>query len=413
MKKQPVVANKFGEPGKHKVDEIRLQIQSVHIKQKIQMKIGIIGSGIGGLATAVCLERLMPGTPYTLLEQAPQITEVGAGIGLGDNGVQILVKLGLLSYLQKIGSPITKTQLRDKNNTLIKNLPIGKGGYCVHRAELLQMLLTHINKENIRLNKRCVRINEDTQVETICEDGSSYIFDVLIAADGIHSVAGKELMLSKQIRYSGQTCYRGISSKVLQGEYRSAYIEFIGNNLRFGLADMGAGKTYWYAAKEVGPDYQDKPEDRKDHLMELFSSFPSIVKGHISHSEQILRNDMYDLKPSTQKWYTEKVCLIGDAAHATTPNLAQGGCQALEDAYTLVSCLAKSKDIKQAFNRFQTLRQEKTDFVVNQSWRYGQMMHTESKLKEKLLLLMLRWTPEQYFASQLHTINNLQYLDGI
>jgi 2-polyprenyl-6-methoxyphenol hydroxylase-like FAD-dependent oxidoreductase len=275
------------------------------------------------------------------------------------------------------------------------------------------MLLSHVDNENIKLNKRCVRINEGKLVEVICEDGNSYTFDVLIAADGIHSVAGKQLMPNKQVRHSGQTCYRGISSNALQGDFRSAYVEFIGNNLRFGLADVGGGKTYWYAVKEVDPHYEDKPEDRKAHLLELFSPFPDLVRGHISHSEGILRNDMYDFKPSALKWYTEKVCLIGDAAHATTPNLAQGGCQALEDAYTLVACLTKIRDIQQAFNRFQTLRQDKTDFVVNQSWRYGQMMHTKSKLKEKLLLLMLRWTPEKYFASQLHTINNLQYLDAI
>jgi salicylate hydroxylase len=90
------------------------------------MKIGILGSGIAGLGTAACIEKFMPGTPYTLLEQATKVEEVGAGIGLGDNGVQILTQLGLLPLLQKVGSPITKTQLRNKHNSVIKNLPIGK-----------------------------------------------------------------------------------------------------------------------------------------------------------------------------------------------------------------------------------------------------------------------------------------------
>jgi 2-polyprenyl-6-methoxyphenol hydroxylase-like FAD-dependent oxidoreductase len=377
------------------------------------MKIGILGSGIGGLATAVCLEKFMPGATYTILEQAPEVKEVGAGIGLGDNGIQIIKKLGLFPLLQKAGSPITKTQIRDKHNTLIKNLPIGSGGYCVHRAELLNILLANLNQERIHLNKRCISLTENKLVQVVCEDGSNYEFDVLIGADGIHSLARKNVIPNKQMRYAGQTCYRGISTLALEGECSSAYMEFIGNNLRFGLADMGSGKAYWYAVEEASTHVEDKQTDPKIHLLDLFCSFPHFIRQHISHSPVILRNDMYDLKPSSHKWYTDKVCLIGDAAHATTPNLAQGGCQALEDAYTLIACLAKLKEPKQAFANYQSVRQTKADFIVNQSWRYGQMMHTKSKLREKLLLNMLSWLPDSYFASQLHTINNLTYLDTL
>jgi 2-polyprenyl-6-methoxyphenol hydroxylase-like FAD-dependent oxidoreductase len=176
---------------------------------------------------------------------------------------------------------------------------------------------------------------------------------------------------------------------------------------------MGSGKTYWYAVEETETYNENSQTDRKEHLLGLFSCFPDFVSQHIIHSSVVLKNDMYDLKPSSHRWYTDKICLIGDAAHATTPNLAQGGCQALEDAYTLVACLAKSKEPKAAFAKYQSLRQGKADYVVNQSWRYGQLMHTKSKIREKLLLLMLRLTPDRYFASQLHQINSLHYLDSI
>jgi salicylate hydroxylase len=84
------------------------------------MKIGILGSGIGGLAAAISLQKLMPGVTYTILEQAPEVKEVGAGIGLGDNGVQILQKLGLFSQLQEVGNPITRSQIRNQHNHQIK-----------------------------------------------------------------------------------------------------------------------------------------------------------------------------------------------------------------------------------------------------------------------------------------------------
>jgi 2-polyprenyl-6-methoxyphenol hydroxylase-like FAD-dependent oxidoreductase len=179
------------------------------------------------------------------------------------------------------------------------------------------------------------------------------------------------------------------------------------------LADVGLDKTYWYALEEIGNQIENKQMDRKAHLLNLFSSFPEFILQHITHSPAIFKNDMYDLKPSFHKWHTDRICLIGDAAHATTPNLAQGGCQALEDAYTLIACLTKLKEPKIAFAKYQSLREAKADFVVNQSWRYGPLMHTKSKIREKLPLLMLSLTPDRYFALQLHLINNLEYLDSI
>jgi 2-polyprenyl-6-methoxyphenol hydroxylase-like FAD-dependent oxidoreductase len=270
-----------------------------------------------------------------------------------------------------------------------------------------------MNRTNIKLGKKCVLTRETSFVEVSCEDGSSYAFDLLIAADGIHSHARKDLLPNKIIRHSGQTCYRGISSIPLAGEFRSAYLEYIGNNLRFGLADMGSDKCYWYAVEEVGADNENASTETKKHLTRLFSCFPKFICQHISHSPIVLKNEMYDLKPSSHKWYTDKMCLIGDAAHATTPNLAQGACQALEDAYTLIACLTKMKESKVAFAKYQSLRQVKADYVVNQSWRYGKLMHTKSKIKEKLLLLMLSLTPNKYFAAQLHLINDLSYLDSL
>jgi 2-polyprenyl-6-methoxyphenol hydroxylase-like FAD-dependent oxidoreductase len=85
----------------------------------------------------------------------------------------------------------------------------------------------------------------------------------------------------------------------------------------------------------------------------------------------------------------------------------------LEDAYTLVACLAKAREPREAFARYQTVRESKVHFVVNQSWRYGQMMHSRSRLIEKIMLKIVSLTPNRYYASQLNTINNLDYLSTI
>jgi 2-polyprenyl-6-methoxyphenol hydroxylase-like FAD-dependent oxidoreductase len=260
------------------------------------------------------------------------------------------------------------------------------------------------------LKKKCIDIRTKEIVQALCADGSIHEFDLLIAADGLHSAARKHVAPQKKMRHSGQTCYRGIATLALPPLYRSAYIEFVGNNLRFGIADLSADRTYWYAVEVVEKGFEDRQTDRRSRLLELFSSFPQEVIRCITETSEIHRNDMYDLAPSSDKWYTDKICLIGDAAHATTPNLAQGACQALEDAYTLVVCLAKAKEARQAFASYQSLRQSKSDFLVNQSWGYGQMMHTRYRVQEEIWMKILSITPDKYFASQLNFINNLDYL---
>ena len=135
---------------------------------------------------------------------------------------------------------------------------------------------------------------------------------------------------------------------------------------------MSEKKIYWYAV------INERKQKRYSNLIDYFYDFDSLVLNIIEKTlpKNIILNDIIDLSP-IPIWYSENLCLIGDAAHATTPNLGQGACQAIEDAYIIGKLLENNKDFNYIFNEFQKIRKKKVDYVVNTSWKIGQVSQWE------------------------------------
>jgi len=125
----------------------------------------------------------------------------------------------------------------------------------------------------------------------------------------------------------------------------------------------------------------------------------------------ILENEINDVKPHSENWYKGNIAFIGDAIHATTPNLAQGACQAIEDAYTLGLCLKNYP--KNPFSTFQNARMKKVKFVVNNSWSIGKMSLTDNALKNKFFYSSLKYFPESFFQNRYKRIANMSYLERL
>ena len=124
--------------------------------------------------------------------------------------------------------------------------------------------------------------------------------------------------------------------------------------------------------------------------------------------EKIIRSDISDFVPLTQ-WSKGNVALLGDAAHATTPNLGQGGCQAVEDAYVIALCLKEEKSIEKAFQRYQSIRYEKARYVVDTSWRFSELTNIGNPILQKLRNVLLKSLPERIALSALKKIFFLNY----
>ena len=125
----------------------------------------------------------------------------------------------------------------------------------------------------------------------------------------------------------------------------------------------------------------------------------------------ILENELADIKPNHKKWYKNNTVFMGDSIHATTPNLAQGACQAIEDAYALGLCLKNNSET--AFSDYQNLRLKKVEYIVKQSWLIGKMSLTNNSLRKKLLHLMLKYLPKKQYEKRFKRLIDIEYLNEL
>ncbi|MDN5216933.1 FAD-dependent monooxygenase [Fulvivirgaceae bacterium BMA12] len=343
----------------------------------------IIGAGIGGLTTALALEK--KGVDYKIFEKAPELNEVGAGIWLAPNALQVLETLGISDEIQSNGNNINRITLGKSDLTpLSDNLQddiqrkFGHSTVAIHRATLQKILFAHIPAAKIALGKAFIGYEKPAgkKLTVKFSDGTTCETDYLIGADGIHSQVRAQLFPTSKTRYSGQTCWRGIAEYKLTDDFQHRGLELWGDQIRFGISAVDVNRVYWFAVALAKANQRDDDQSLvKDKLSTLFTGFHPIVKQLLSATKptKIIRSDISDLHP-LQNWFKDNICLIGDAAHATTPNMGQGGAQAIEDAYYLSHLIAQHPN-ENVFPRFQQKRQKKVNTIVRQSWTTGKMAH--------------------------------------
>lgn len=184
-------------------------------------------------------------------------------------------------------------------------------------------------------------------------------FDLVIAADGIHSKVRTQLYPKSAPKYAGYTCFRGVVNEKLNIE-QDVTLEYWGHKGRFGIVPLKDNELYWFCTMNAKENDLQFKSFEKPHLQAYFNQFPDEVRTVLDAQEEtgILHHDMYDLVP-LKSFVSNRVVLLGDAAHATTPNMGQGAGQAIEDAVTLVN-LINDRDIESALKRYDKLRTKHT-----------------------------------------------------
>ena len=179
--------------------------------------------------------------------------------------------------------------------------------------------------------------------------------------------------------------------------------------LRFGFVPTAENEVYFFTTFFTEANGKDMGNVKSD-LINRYSCFGEIpVKIMESTPEEnIIRSDIFDFQPML-RWWSGRVALIGDAAHATTPNLGQGGCQAVEDAYVIAKCLKESPTVEKAFDQYQTIRYRKAVDVVNMSWRFGRMTNLGSPFLRSMRNGLMRMIPEVVAVRQLDKFLRLNY----
>lgn len=370
-------------------------------------RIVIIGAGIGGLAAAIALKQR--GIVAPVFEKAPALRPIGAGITVPPNASVVLERLGLAAAVQDAGVRLKALHLRNAAGKLVQALDIATivpeiahPATAISRTALHGILAGALDAGQVRLNQGCTGIDIlKDRVHVRFHDGSSVEAAAAIAADGLHSVVRRQVLPSSHPRYSGQTSHRGIAKWQPPEELRSTAWELWGPGIRFGLVPIGADAVYWYATQLAPAGARESGPEAKVRLHDVFRHFHPLVLQALERTppDAIVQTDIYDYPPGRQ-WSAGPIALLGDAAHATTPNLGQGGAMGIEDGWFIARCLAETPNAALAFQQFERLRVDRVNEIVEASWRLGKLSETRNPLSASIRNWLMRRTPVTLMRKQ-------------
>lgn len=371
------------------------------------MNIAIIGGGIGGLTTAIGLHKI--GVKAHVYERAHSFKPLGAGIGIGSNVMRALEKLGVRDDILKSAMPLAEQRFLNGDFSVMNTIDFtllkdrfGEENITIERAHLHEALFDAIDPMYVHFNKQ-VHSFEQSRDKVILHftDGSKKDVDYVIAADGIHSIFRQTLLPSSRPRYAGYTCWRGITKNKDDVPLHISS-EAWSKQGRFGWAPLHNGDVYWFAcvnANERDPHYQSLG---KSAVAEQFAHFSPTVERLIreTYDDYFLHHDIYDIKPLSTFVY-DRICLLGDAAHATTPNMGQGAGQSIEDAYELMRAIENTTTMNDALRRYDQKRVKKTKKVITLSRQIGWAAQWDNPLAVAFRNIVFPFVPKSLLFSRL------------
>ncbi|TCC53381.1 monooxygenase [Kribbella capetownensis] len=335
----------------------------------------VVGAGIGGVTAAVALQRC--GWQVSVLERAPELGEVGAGISVWPSAVAVLEELGVKG-VEKAAVVSKPAGMRKPSGRWVLaaadfgvEIPV-----MIHRAQLHELITAEFGPAvTVRTGYTVTKISQDETGVTVNDELRA---DLVVAADGIRSVVRSTLYPEYGgPRYSGYTAYRGIADL----EVDDGGGETWGRGRRFGFARLIHGRIYWYATA-------NQPAGRGgDHAAVIAAEFgdwhdpiPKLLAG----TENVLHSDIYDLGLPLVPFVQGRVVLLGDAAHAMTPDLGRGACSAIEDAGALARQLRETPEVTTALSQYDAERRPATTKLVKRSRVIGRVGQLENPLVRAL-----------------------------
>lgn len=368
------------------------------------MKSIIVGAGIGGLAAARGLLAL--GWDVVIYEQASSFRPVGAGITLAPNAVRALDWLGVGAALQEQSAAHGAVGIRDASGRWLMRAPaealeerFGVPAFALHRAALHEILARGVPGSVIRTSHHVTAVvpGERPVVRFEGPDGPGEdAADLVIGADGIDSAVRASLFPDHPgPAYAGYIAWRGIvaAGDAPAGSRDFGATETWGRGERFGIVPLGDGQIYWFAVlgAPAGSHREDTLADLRARFGHWHDPIPAVLEA--TRPESLLLHDIRYLKEPLPRFHEGNVVLLGDAAHAMTPDLGQGGCQALEDAVTLVALLDEHNDARAALAAYDRERVPRTRKVVEASARIGRVAQLSNPVAASVRNALLRLVP--------------------
>src|SRR5699024_376991 len=371
------------------------------------MKVGIIGAGIGGITTAVFLQK--SGIEVEIFEKSQSFQPVGAGIGLGSNAMVAFDRMGVSEKIKQAGMPLHEQRLLDYHLKTMNKIDFsklkalfGEETITIQRASLHQALLNYVDQESIQFNKQATHFKQlRGKVQVTFNHSEVHEFDYIIAADGIHSLFRKQLVPNSLPRFQQYTCYRGTSPNKGDVPHHVGQ-EAWSEKGRFGWAPLQNNAVYWFACVNAPEQDEYLASLEPSGVAKLFQHFPAPV-GRLIRDVQpnsFLHHDIYDIKPLSTFVY-QRVVLLGDAAHATSPNMGQDAGQAIEDDYWLTNSYVQSKTMEQAYNTYNKKLVNKTIKGIHRSRQIGKAAQWDNPFLIYLRNTVLPLIPDDVLFSRL------------
>ncbi|HSC90522.1 MAG TPA: FAD-dependent monooxygenase [Gaiellaceae bacterium] len=353
------------------------------------LRVLVVGAGVAGLAVASALARR--GLAAEVVERAAEWQPTGAGLYLPGNAVRALDELGLGAAVAERAQPIGRQRFLDHRGRLLAAVDVVSAwdgvGPCVamHRAALHEVLRAAAEVP-VRLGTAVTGVQDGAVPAVTFSDGSTEAYDLVVGADGVHSTIRRSVFGGPPAGRVGQVSWRFVADGFPDVD---DWTVRLGRGRAFLTVALGGGRTYCYADLDASDPAGAPDEDWRA----AFADFAEPVPQLLEQATEAYVAPIEEVVPPA--WSTGRVVLVGDAAHASSPNMAQGAAMAVEDALVLAELLSAEATVEQALSTYERRRAPRVDWVQAQTHRRDRTRSLPVPLRN----LVLRTAGERIYRS--------------
>lgn len=354
------------------------------------MKILIVGAGIGGLVSALCLNK--KGYKVEIYEQSEVLSELGAGVQLSPNATRVLDYLELTDDLKPhVFEPRSFQFLNYKTEKIISKRDLGSKiqddfgfpNFDVHRADLQKVLLNKVEEKGIKIytNMKVIDVGNEENKAYIKINEEKIKADIVIGADGIHSVVREKLFEKKESSFTGNVAWRMLIPVDLlpRDLILPDTTVWLGPKKHFVSYHVSGGKNLNCVCLVEQEGWKNESWSERgniEDLREVYNGWNQTIETllKIANPNTLYRWALHD-RPPMKQWSKGRIILLGDAAHPMLPFLAQGAAMAIEDGAVLADCISSYEDNEKSLKYFEQIRKPRTSFVQLAARRNAKILH--------------------------------------